>query len=464
MDDLEIRNGNIVIPGEGVFSGTIRIKDGKISEIAGPDEASKAYESIDVKGLYVLPGTIDPHTHWGNFGDFEGDCRQESKNAALGGTTTALLFQKVKAESHAFPEYSSASLPFEIQREIGDRTSYIYYGFNPIVHDEVTAEEIRHLAEKCGSPAVKFYLAYRNIPGAQEGSCWNEIDDGILLDAFHALSERNPAMACIHAENDEILNRVLEAFPKKDDDGLCEWATANPDIAEIEAVSRVGVFARSADLSLYIVHLSGRGALGALEELQEKYQKAYGETCTHYLLHNCDTSPKTVKFSPPVRSTADQEALWAGLATGSISCVGTDTICTPVDRKQGSVWSNGRGAPSAGILTSAILSEGYLKGRLSLERCVQVLSENAAKLFGMYPRKGTIKVGSDADLVIMDMHNPWRVGDVFPEYNDYADFVFSARPVTTILGGKIIAQDQKIISEKPSGHYLFRADGRDQKP
>lgn len=463
MVDLEIRDAQIVIPSKGIIAGNLRIKDGKIFEIAPSGDDGDAHSVIDAQGNFVLPGAIDPHTHWGNFGDFEGDCARESENAAIGGTTTALLFQKVAAASSSYPDYKTSSLSFEEQQQIGDRSSHINFGFNPIVHDQVTAHEIIDLAARCGSPAIKFYLAYRNIRGAQANSCWNEIDDGVLVEAFDKLATRNPAMACIHAENDEILNRVLNAFPESDDDGLIEWAAANPDLAEIEAISRVGVFAKHSDLSLYIVHLSGKGALGALEELQERYPKAYGETCTHYLLHNCETSPKTVKFSPPVRTLADQEALWAGLATGSISCVGTDTICTPDELKKGSVWVNGRGAPSAGILCSAILSEGYLKGRLSLEKSVQVLSENAAKLFGMYPKKGVIQVGSDADLVIVDMDNPWRVGDVFPAYADYADFTFSARPITTIIGGKVVAQEQKIIPENRSGRYLFRAQGYDQK-
>ncbi|MCO6387770.1 hypothetical protein [Aliihoeflea sp. 40Bstr573] len=130
--------------------------------VAGPTslQVLEAVTGEDLKDI-AFPGVIDPHTHWGNFGDLEGDCVQESQHAAMGDTTTALLFQKVAASGRDFTGYETASLDFDKQRSIGDRVAYVNYGFNPIVHDEVTAAEILDLAEKCGSPAVKFYMAYR---------------------------------------------------------------------------------------------------------------------------------------------------------------------------------------------------------------------------------------------------------------------------------------------------------------
>ncbi|MGE0007427.1 MAG: dihydroorotase family protein [Parvibaculaceae bacterium] len=457
MTDLEIRDARIVVPSQGIVEGNLRVSRGKISGIVSSDDRSAARLVIEAGGNYVVPGAIDTHGHWGNYGDFEGDCRRESRNGAIGGTTTSLLFQRMAPTMSKKGDYKATSLPFEVLKDVGERTSVVDFSFTPIVQDQGGAEHILGLAADCGSASVKFYMAYRDIKGAHEGSRWNKIDDGILLDSFRTLSSRPGAIACVHAENDEILNRTIAQFAKSDADGLRQWADANPALAEVEAISRARIFAQSAGISLYIVHLSGRESVGALEKAHALYPRVFGETCTHYLLHSAELSPRTVKFSPPVRFLDDQAALWEGLASGSISCVGTDTVSTPGHLKQGSVWDMARGAPGAGILLSAVLSEGYLKDRLSLERSVQVTSENAAKLFGLYPRKGVIQVGSDADLVIVDMNKKWRIGDVFPSYTDYADFEFSASPRMTIIGGEIVARDQQIVEQPRIGHYLFRS-------
>jgi dihydropyrimidinase len=208
------------------------------------------------------------------------------------------------------------------------------------------------------------------------------------------------------------------------------------------------------------MHLSGRDALKALTRVKAYWTHCYAETCPHYLFHNVETSSPAVKFSSPVRLRPNNEALYGALASGLVDCVGSDNASTLWDVKQGSVWDIVRGGPGAGVLLPLILSEGVNKGRLSLQRAVQVTSTNAARIFGLYPKKGTVEIGSDADLAIVDLHlektvTPELLG-TWSDYNLYTGVHLKGWPVFTILRGRVVACNGIVQVQPGYGKYIAR--------
>ena len=241
----------------------------------------------------------------------------------------------------------------------------------------------------------------------------------------------------------------------------------HPEIGDVEAILRASLFAEEAGVPLYVVHLSGARSVEAIERARASWPRVYGETCPHYLVHNIDASSNDVKFSPPVRSVTDNDALWKALATGVLDCVGSDSASALRAAKQGNVFEAMRGGPGQGTLLPIVLSEGVRKGKLSLERAVEVTSTNAARIFGMYPQKGVVEVGADADLVVVDLElertpTPELLG-TWSDHNLYSDRSLTGWPVLTMLRGEVVCRDFEVLSDPGSGRYLHRAPAEDTR-
>lgn len=446
--DTLIKGGLLVIPGQGIREADLGISGERIAAILERGSQVEAETTIDATGLHVLPGALDTHTHWGYRGDFGVQCESDSRAAAIGGVTSALLLQRIIPGQ------------FAELKQIGETRSTIDFIFSPSIVDEATSAFVEESIEQWGCPSFKFYLSYRNIAGAPPGDDWNELTDGLMVDTLHRMAKYEGTLACVHAENSEIINRTMSQATRSEHDGLAEWEKANPGIAEAEAIQRAAYFAEQADVPVFIVHMAGREALAALQNAKTRWPKTYGETCPHYLFHNVETSEAAVKFSPPVRHKADNDALWEALASGLVDCVGSDNSPTLWDAKEGSVWEIARGGPGTGILLPLILSEGVNKGRLTLERAVEVTSTNAARIFGLYPKKGAIQVGSDADLAIVDMGLEKTVShELFGTWSDYSLYsgvTLKGWPVFTMLRGRIVVADGKANVEPGYGQFMPR--------
>lgn len=450
--DLIVRGGRLVLPEQGILEADVGIAGEHIAAVMLPDESADAHLTIDASGLYVLPGVIDSHTHWGYRGDFGTQCLSDSRAAAIGGVTTALLPQRMKPGQ------------FAELKDQGERLSIIDFAFSPAIFSEATSACIEEAVERWGCSSFKFYLAYRNIAGAPPGEDWNELTDGLMIETLSRIAKYQGTVACVHAENAEINNRAVARVRGSGRDGLSAWEAANPGIAEAEAIQRAGLFAEQTGVPVYFMHLAGRAALKALARIKAHWPQTYGETCPHYLFHNVETSLPAVKFSPPVRHREDNEALWDALSHGLIDCVGSDNASTLWDVKQGNIWDIVRGGPGTGVLLPLILSEGVHKDRLSLQRAVQVTATNAARIFGLYPRKGTIQVGSDADLAIVDLEMKKTVSrELFETWSDYTLYEgirLKGWPVITILRGRVVARDGRVQVEPGYGNFLPRRAAR----
>lgn len=446
--DTLIRGGRVVLPGHGVQEVDLAIEGERIAAVLAPGISAEARATIDARGLHILPGAVDSHTHWGYRGDFGVQCASDSRAAALGGVTTALLLHRIQPGE------------FDGLRRLGEERSAIDFVFSPAIFNEPSAALIDEAIERWGCPSFKFYLAYRRIPGAPPGDDWNELTDGLMLEALWRMARYEGTLACVHAENAEINNRGITRVRASGRDGLAAWEEANPPVAEVEAIHRAALYAERTGVPIYFVHLSGRDAVDALRQVRQRWGRTFGETCPHYLFHNVETSSPAVKFSPPVRHREDNEALWAALARGWLDTVGSDNAPTLSSVKKGSVWDIVRGGPGAGVLLPLVLSEGVGKGRLSLERAVEVTSTNAARIFGLYPKKGAIQVGADADLALVDLGLEKTVSpDLFGTWSDYSLYTgvrLRGWPVVTMLRGQVIARDGVAAVAPGYGRFVLR--------
>jgi dihydropyrimidinase len=274
-----------------------------------------------------------------------------------------------------------------------------------------------------------------------------------------------PAMAMVHAENMSIIHNLKARYIEAGRDDLEAWTDARPDLAEEEATRRAIWYCQETGSRLYIVHMTiGRGVQW-VRDAQARGIEVIAETCPHYLVltkRDHDKVGSLGKVNPPLRDERSQELLWEGLRDGTVSCLGSDhsTVVPRSQKVSNSIWDAVPGFPGMGMLLPIMLSEGYHKGRISLEQLAGVLCRNNARVYGIYPRKGAIRVGSDADLALVDLEQE-RV--VTPEYMRsaadwglYDGWKLKGWPVATIVRGEVVMRDGRIVGSPSHGAYVAR--------
>lgn len=444
--------GGTVVSGEGQTKASLAIRDGRIAAVLEPGTPVEAMSRIDASGKHVLPGAIDTHMHWGYTGDWSEQCRLDSGSAAIGGVTTAHVMHRFQPGQ--FPELKALAI----------ENAVIDFMLTPTVFSDETAAFIEEAIEEWGCPSWKFYLAYRDRPDAPPGDDWNQLTDGLFFESLQRLAAYDGTLALAHAENAEVINRAIARVSATGRDDLAAWEDGHPGVSEAEAVMRAALFAEYAGVPLLVVHMCGRDSLRALERAKANWPKTYGETCPHYLFHTSSTPDRKVKFSPPVRQPEDVDAMWDALDSGLIDVVGADNASTTLAAKDGSIWEIPRGGPGSGTILPLVLSEGVNKRRLSLERAVEVTSSNAARIFGLYPQKGALQVGSDADLAIIDLELTKTVShellQTWSDYSLYADQELTGWPVTTMLRGQVVVHDFELQVEPGFGNFVHRSGTR----
>lgn len=447
----------MVIPKVGVVQADLGIKDGKIAGIFEAGQAYPAGKEYDASGKYVLPGVIDPHSHLGytkaNWDTWMGT---ETPGMAVGGVTTAITFYR---------QYGRPPAPitefYDLNKTL-EKNSHIDFSYHFMISTKEQEEFYSKYIEEYGVNSFKFSMAYKGEEGKALGIT-NEIDDGFLLDSFFKLSKYKQGVACIHCENVEIAFPLTRALKEAGRTDLAAYSEARPDYCESENMRRVFYFSEITGCAVYVVHMSEKRGL-----LETRYQKARGlggrcyvETCTHYLTHTQDTPIGVLgKVNPPLRTQEDVDALWEGLADGTIDTIGSDHCDITIEQKKNDIWKGVPGFAGSGMILPVLLSEGVNKGRLSLEKVAEVSAYNTAKIFGLHPRKGTIQVGSDADLAIVDLNKEQAVTvQTLPSYSDFTiwdGWKLKGWPVLTMLRGEVIAQDGKPAGKEGFGRFVPR--------
>lgn len=462
MIDLIIKNGNIVTP-FSTFKADIAVQDGKIEAVGSTALFGKAKREIDAEGCYILPGIIEPHMHIeAPFMGCNGamDFFDASISGAFGGVTTFIDF------TNSRKGYSVLESVKERREEMSK--SAIDYGIHA-KFVEATASaigEIRSIVEY-GCPTFKMFMTYK-----KQGVM---IDDEGLL-AVMAESVKWGALPGVHAESDAIAETNIEIFKEKGTLGWEYFEKSKTPICEKEAVQRVLAFAEHINCPLYIFHLSTAAGLKLIQKAKIRGQKVFTETCPHYLTMTREKYKREdghlYIMSPPLRYDEDLDALWKGLQQGTISVIGSDNCTYSVKEKEMFLEKDTEGhiIPDFTKVVNGVtgleerlmllLEEGVNKGRISINKLCEITSYNPARIFGLYPRKGLIQKGCDADFVVID---PEKTGELSYktlhhkiDYSIYEGRKSKGWPVMTILRGNVIVENGEFTGSRGAGTFIKR--------
>lgn len=444
MVDLVIKNGKLVTT-ESIISTGIAINGERIVAIAENESLPTANRTIDAEENYVLPGIIDPHVHigWPDW-PFDQDVKATTRAAAAGGVSTII---------HYIFDPGNLVEAFNRTKEIFEKNAFIDSGFHAAIF---TMEQIQQISElaKLGVTSFKFTIPYR---GAEAVPPLTAIDDGIVFLAFEEIAKvGSPARAMIHAENVEIFFRLKEKFIEEGKKNIT-WHDVRPNYSEEEAMRRCIYFAKVTNCPLYVVHMTIGEGVPLIHEARAAGIDVIAETCPQYLTLTRDEDIIMRKVNPPLRGKEDNAKLWEGIASGDIMSIGSDhASCAKKHKKE--FWNAIVGMAGVETLLPIMLSEGVNKERISLQKLVEVCSVNPAKIFGLYPRKGTVQVGSDADLTIVDLEKEADIKienlHYISDFTPYEGWKLKGWPVLTMVRGNVVMEQGKVIGEEGFGKFV----------
>ncbi len=452
MTETVIRGGRIATA-EATYEAEIGIDGGRISVIA---ERVDGEHMIDASGCIVMPGAIDVHTHFDTeLGDARtaDDYESGSRAAAFGGITTYV--------NYAF-QGEGESVAATIRREATKAApnSYLDYGFHPVVTrvDEAVLAEFETIRDD-GFTSIKVFTA---VPGFQ-------LSDPEILAVLRRAAETG-ILVNVHAEDGALiddLTRVLLAEGRREMDAL---PVARPDVAEGLATEKVGIYGGALQCPIYFVHLSSLEALEAVRRARRRGAEIYVETRPVYLFLDegcyCLPGREARKFVawPPLRRAKDQEALWRAIANGEIETYATDHTTWTLEQKTDpslDFASVPGGVSNVESLVGMLFSEGVRTGRLSMSRFVSLISTTPAKLFGLWPRKGTITVGADADFTVIDPERLMKIESPRmqsrSDFDPYEGFEATGWPVQTIVRGNVVVAHGELAVERGYGELIRRS-------
>lgn len=449
--DIVIKNCKIVRH-DGILDAGLAIKNGKITAIAQSSELPDAETVIDGKGNHVIPGVVDAHVHlqYPPGIDPESNIKSETRACAAGGCTT-LIHLLAPADD----------IKEEAKQFVGlyEKNAYVDLALSARIYTRQHIEQISEVYDY-GINSVKLLLPYKGSEAVWQGRVGG-IDDGIVYLTFKEVArlakEGRNLFVRVHCENVEIFLAMKEEYLQKNlEPG--SWNEVRPRVCEQESMQKCLYLAGVTGCPIYVVHMTVKEGLPLLAKAKAEGVNVVTETCVQYLTQNTDcVDPILSKVNPPIREPDDNEKLWEAVRDGSIDVVATDHAPVPKSMKQ-EFWDAIPGMPGVETFLPLMLSEGVNKGRISLEKLVDVCCYKPARKFGLTPQKGILNVGSDADLVLIDMKKEAKA----PENPVYSNSDFSTVagkkitgwPVMTMVRGNIVVKDQKIIGESGFGRYV----------
>jgi dihydropyrimidinase len=450
-----IKNGHIFTAVDS-YVADILVDDGKIRTI-GADLSADAEKIIDATGKYVIPGGIDPHTHLDfPFGGTvsSDDFSTGTIAAAVGGTTSIVDFV-VQQRGQALTE------ALEIWHQKAGGQAAVDYGFHMIIQDlpDTRLPEMDEMVRQ-GVTSFKMFMAYRGAV---------MVDDDTIFKAM-ARAADNGALICLHAEHGHMIDVLVQQALAQGNTAPRFHASTRPPITEAEATHRAIRMAEVAGAPVYFVHLSCVEALQEVQAARARQNYVYAETCPHYLtLDNSMYDQEGFEgakyvLTPPLRDKWHQEELWKGLRRNDLQVVSTDHCAFRFsDQKTLGVNDFSKipnGGPGIENRLSLLYTNGVATGLMDLNRLVEIFSTNPAKLFGLFPRKGTIAVGSDADIVVFDPDAEAVISaqthHMNVDYNLYEGMAVKGVPEVVIANGRVLVEDGEYTGISAGGRFLKR--------
>ncbi len=450
---LLIKNGTVVTASE-VMKADIYI-EGELVKAIGENLQMEASETIDATGKLLFPGGIDPHVHLAMpfMGTFSSDDYTTGTKAALHGGTTMVIDFILQTQG------KSLRSALEDWRSRSDNQTCCDYGFHIAVTDynEETHQEIKDMVEE-GITSFKTFMAYK---GALM------IDDRQMIGLMQEVKAQG-GMVTVHATNGDLIDYLISEHKAAGKLSPEYHYLSQPEVSESEASGRFCDLANYTGVPGYIVHMTCEGALNQVRRIAKEHKRVFAETCIQYLLLDADLYKQNFEgakwvMSPPLRKAKDREALWAGINQGTIQVVATDHCPFNWDQKllgKDDFSKIPNGHPAIEHRMELLFSEGVQKGKISLNKYVELTSTNAAKIFGMFPKKGCIAVGSDADIVIFDPEKEHVLSasthHMNVDYSAYEGWKVKGKVESVILRGKRAISDNTFLLEKGAGKFVKR--------
>ena len=457
--DTVIVGSHVVLP-TGIIDKNIVVDEGKI--IGLTNEIPSSDKKINADGLVTIPGVIDTHVHYGVYSPIERAAASESHVAAIGGITTMMRMLRLG------DSYRNSLLA---QLNASSNSHYVDYAIHASIFNLKQADDMQYCLEN----GVASFKLYMNL-GGEVGHVYMDMkpDENLLQEervevtseVIQKVVKNASLLGCpvlVHAEDYEQCGCGIKKAKEKNQDGLDAWSESRPTKSEIKSIQTISKFARDSNCILYFAHIGSRHALEQIGEERKNGTKIFVETCPHYLtLSHENQEGYLAKVMPPIRSESDVLSVWNAISQNHVNTIGTDHVANQLKLKLNgdTVWDALAGFPGIGTLLPLMLSEGVNKNKITISQLVSLTSMNAAKIFGMYPTKGSLELNSDADITLIDLKKEQKVtSELFGGFSDYIVYdgwKLKGWPVKTIVRGQTIAEDFQVVGKCGYGELVSR--------
>ena len=457
--DTVIVGSHVVLP-TGIIDKNIVLDEGKI--IGFTNDIPSSDRKINADGLVAIPGVIDTHVHYGVYSPIEYAAVSESHAAAIGGITTMMRMLR-RGDS-----YKNSLSP---QLNASSKSHYIDYAIHASIFNTQQVDEMQYCVEN----GVTSFKLYMNL-GGEVGHVYMDMEPGknllqeerveVTSEIVEKVVKNSSSLGCpvlVHAEDYEECGCGIKKAKEKNQDGLSAWSESRPTKSEAKSIQTIAKFARDSNCTIYFAHIGSQNALEQISEERKNGTKIFVETCPHYLtLSHENQEGYLAKVMPPIRSQSDVLSVWNAINQNSVNTIGTDHVANQIKLKLdgNTVWDALAGFPGIGTLLPLMLSEGVNKNKITISQLVNLTSMNAAKIFGMYPTKGSLEINSDADITLIDLKKEQKVTtELFGGFSDYIVYdgwELKGWPVKTIVRGQIIAEDFQVIGKPGYGKLVPR--------
>ena len=433
--DLVIHNGIVVTPDSAV-PASVAIKDEKIIAVGDADAMPPAQETLDAKGLHILPGAIDVHVHFRDPGyPNKEDWESGTAAAAFGGVTTVFDMP------NTIPPTGTAEI-LAAKHRIAAEKAHVDFGLYGLLGED-TIENVPDLV-KGGVIGFKLYMGntFGKVPSPSTGA---------MLEAFEVVAETGKRIS-LHAETNSIMERRQTRLTEAGRHDPLAHIASRPAVVAVEAVSCACILSEWTGARIHILHISSADELRPLREAKARGVDVTGETCPQYLFLSTEDYERfagVIRVNPPVRERDNQEPIWAALADGTVDMIATDHAPhTPEEKTRNDIWAVDCGFPGVETQMPAMLTE-VNAGRMSISDYVRWSAFNPAKTWGLYPNKGAIQVGSDADLALVDLGREWTIDDAKiqsrSKISPWHGRKVKGLPIHTIVRGRFVMRDRTLV-------------------